>query len=52
MYGFLLPKNQQNWFFKNFHNSGMTARKSLGNRSLNRPFNVLLICLGYTLALE
>ena len=45
-------KKQQNWFFKNFHNSGMIGSKTLGNSSLNCTFNILSIYLQYTLALE
>ena len=49
---FFTPKKQQNWFFKNFHNSGMIGSKTLGNSSLNCTFNILSIYLQYTLALE
>ena len=49
---FFFSKKQQNWFLKNFHNSGMVGRKNLGDCSFNRIFNALSIGLQYTLSLE
>ena len=47
---FILPKRQHNWFYKNFHNSGMVGRRKLPNPSLNRTFNALLIGVQYMLS--
>ena len=49
---FLLSKKQQNWFYKNLHNSGMVGRRKLPDPSLNIIFNALLIGVQYTLSFQ
>ena len=46
---FSLSKKQQNWFSKNFHNSGTAGCRKLPNPSVNRIFNALSIGVQYKL---
>ena len=40
IYVFFLSKKQQNWFWKNFHNSGAVGQKKLPDPSLCNVFNL------------
>ena len=43
---------KQNWFYKNFHDSGVVGRRKLTDSSLSNIFNLLLTGLQYTLLFE
>ena len=49
---FLFIQKQQNWFYKNLHNSRVVGCRKPPNSSLGNFFNLLSIGLRYTLSFE
>ena len=49
---YLISKKRQNWFKKNFHNSGVVSRRKLPDFSLGKVFKLLFSGLRYTFPFE